>query len=192
MEYHTLFQPLGNVFSLWVLAPVPRLEGMSKAGRWGAENRESCPSRPVVLEVGQQIIVSALSYWFINTSWVNCLKEQSQGIPLPSSHYYPDTKHCEQISWKLCLTLWDPMGLQYTWLPCSLPSHRVCSNSCPLSQWCHPTHPLSPLSSPALNLSQHQSLYHWVDSSYQVAKVLDLQLQLQHQSFQWIFRVDFL
>ena len=38
----------------------------------------------------------------------------------------------------------------------------------------------------ALNLSQHQ----WVGSPHQVAKVLEL--QLQHQSFQWIFRVDFL
>ena len=48
-----------------------------------------------------------------------------------------------------------------------------------------------PLSSPsplALNLSQHQSLFQWVNSLYQVAKVLEL----QHQYFQWIFRVDFL
>ena len=40
--------------------------------------------------------------------------------------------------------------------------------------------------SPAFNLSQHQGLFQWVRSSYQVAKVLELQLQLQ--SFQWIFR----
>jgi len=51
MEYHTLFQPLGNGFSLWVLAPGHHLEGMSKADRWGAENRESCPSRSVLLEI---------------------------------------------------------------------------------------------------------------------------------------------
>ena len=30
-------------------------------------------------------------------------------------------------------------GLQHTRLPCPSPSPRVCSNSCPLSQWCHPT-----------------------------------------------------
>ena len=47
-----------------------------------------------------------------------------------------------------------------------------------------PSHPLSS-SSPALNLSQHQGLFQWVSSSHQVAKVLDLQLQHQHQSFQW-------
>ena len=43
---------------------------------------------------------------------------------------------------------------------------------------------------PSFNLSQHWSLFQWVGCSHQVAKVL--QLQLQHQSFQWVFRVDFL
>ena len=49
-----------------------------------------------------------------------------------------------------------------------------------------PFHPLSSPSPPAFNLPQHQGLFSWVSSSYQVAKVLEL--QLQHQSFQWIFR----
>ena len=53
-----------------------------------------------------------------------------------------------------------------------------------------PSHPLSSLSPPALNLSQHQGLFKWVSSSHQVAKVQEF--QLQHQSFQWIFRTDFL
>ena len=43
---------------------------------------------------------------------------------------------------------------------------------------------------PALNLSQHQRLFKWVSSLHQVAKVLEF--QLQHQSFQWIFRTDLL
>ena len=47
-----------------------------------------------------------------------------------------------------------------------------------------PSHPLSSPSPPAFNLSKHQGLFHWIDCSYQVAKVLEL--QLQHQSFQWI------
>ena len=53
-----------------------------------------------------------------------------------------------------------------------------------------PSHPLPPPSPPAFNLFQHQGLFQWVSSSHQVAKVLEL--QLQHQSFQWIFRTDFL
>ena len=52
-----------------------------------------------------------------------------------------------------------------------------------------PSHPLLSPSPPAFNLSQHQSLFQWV-SSHQMAKVLEL--QLQHRSFQWIFRTDFL
>ena len=32
----------------------------------------------------------------------------------------------------------QPPGLQHTRLPCPSPSPRVCSNSCPVSQWCHP------------------------------------------------------
>ena len=82
----------------------------------------------------------------------------------------------------------QPNGLQNTRLPCPSLSLRACSDSCPLSQWCHPTiilcHPLLLQSFPALWSFQ------WVSSSHQVAKVLAL--RLQHQSFQWIFRTDFL
>ena len=35
-------------------------------------------------------------------------------------------------------SLW-PHGLQHARLPCPSPTPRACSNSCPLSQWCHPT-----------------------------------------------------
>ena len=58
-----------------------------------------------------------------------------------------------------------------------------------------PSHPLSSLSPPAFNLSQHQGLFQWVDSSHQMAKVL--QLQIQHQSSNEYlglisFRIDWL
>ena len=53
-----------------------------------------------------------------------------------------------------------------------------------------PSHPLSSPSPPTFNLSQHQGLFKWVSSSYQVAKVLEF--QLQHQSFQWTPRIDLL
>ena len=53
-------------------------------------------------------------------------------------------------------------------------------------------HPIlsRPLLLLAFNLSQHQGLLKWVSSSHQVAKVLEF--QLQHQSFQWMFRTYFL
>ena len=54
----------------------------------------------------------------------------------------------------------------------------------------YPYRPLLSPFPPAFNLSQHQGLFQWVSSSYQVAKVLEL--QLQHQCFQWISGTDFL
>ena len=90
-----------------------------------------------------------------------------------------------------CLTLCKPMD-------CSTPGLPVHHQLPELTQthvhWVgdaiQPSYPLSSPSPPALNLSQHQSLFQWVSSSYQVAKVLEP--QIQHQSFQWILRTDFL
>ena len=87
---------------------------------------------------------------------------------------------------KSCWTL-QPQGLQHSRLPCPSVSPRVCSNSCPLSQWCHPTI-LWPTSH-TLNISQHKGLFQWIGSSHQMAKVLEL--QLQRPSSQWIFTADF-
>ena len=90
-----------------------------------------------------------------------------------------------------CLILCDPMD-------CSMPGFPVLPYLLELA-WTHvqwvgdaiqPSHPLSPPSPPAFNLSRGQGVFQWVDSSRQVAKVLEL--QLHYQSFQWIFRVDFL
>ena len=53
-----------------------------------------------------------------------------------------------------------------------------------------PSHPLSSPSPPAPNPSQRQRLFQWVNSSHEVTKVLEF--QLQHQSFQWTPRTDLL
>ena len=70
-------------------------------------------------------------------------------------------------------------GLQHVRLPCPSPIPRACSNSCPLSRWCHPTilSSVIPFSS-CLSLSQHQGPFQWVRSSHQVAKVLEFQLSI--------------
>ena len=95
-------------------------------------------------------------------------------------------------------SLWSH-GLQHTRLPSPSLSPGVCSDSWPLGWWCyltisssaacHPPPPATPYAT-AFNLSQHQGLFQWAGSSHQMAKVLEL--QLQHQSLQWIFRPDFL
>ena len=78
--------------------------------------------------------------------------------------------------------------LQYPKLPYSSPFSRACSNW--VGDAIQPSHPLSSPSPPAFNLCQHQGLFKWVISSYQVAKVLEF--QHQHQSFQWTPRTDLL
>ena len=90
-----------------------------------------------------------------------------------------------------CLILCDPMNRSTPGLPVhyQLPEftqthmHRV-------GDAIHPSHPLSSPSPPAPNPSQHQGLFHWVNSSHEVAKVSEL--QPQHQSFQWTPRTGLL
>ena len=81
--------------------------------------------------------------------------------------------------------------LQHTRPPCPWPTPWVYSNSCPLSRWCHPTISSSvvPFSS-CIQSFPASGTFKWVSSSHQVAK--GLEFQIQHQSFQWLFRTDFL
>ena len=92
---------------------------------------------------------------------------------------------------QLCLTLCYPMDCSTPGLPAPhyLPEF-VQIHVLWINDAIQPSHPLSSPSPPALNPSQHQGLFQWVSYSYQMAKVLEL--QLQHQSFQWLCRVDFL
>ena len=94
------------------------------------------------------------------------------------------------FQFQLCPTLYYPMD-------CSMPGFPVHHQLLKLAQ----THvrvdgdaiqpsDLLLFSSPSAFLSQHQGLSRWVISSHQVAKLLEL--QLQHQSFQWTPRTDLL
>ena len=79
---------------------------------------------------------------------------------------------------KLCPTLCERMdrSMPGSFVPSLSPG--ACPNSCSLSLWCHPTVSSSVAPSPpALNPSQHQGVFQWVGSPYQVAKVLELQLK---------------
>ena len=70
----------------------------------------------------------------------------------------------------------QPHGLQHVRLPRLSPTPRVYSDSCPSSQWCHPTISSSVILFSRLQSSQHQGLFKWVSSSHQVAKVLEFRL----------------
>ena len=92
---------------------------------------------------------------------------------------------------QLCLTLCNPMDYSTPGLPFH---HQLSELTQTHVHWVGdailPSHPLPSPSPLAFNLSQHQGLFQWVSSSHQVAKVLEF--QLQHLSFQWIVRTDFL
>ena len=88
-----------------------------------------------------------------------------------------------------CPTLCDPRNRSILGLP-------VCHQLLEFTQThvhrvgdaIQPSHPLSSPFPPAPNPSQHQSLFQWVNSSHEVAKVLEH--QLQYQSFQRTPRTD--
>ena len=82
-----------------------------------------------------------------------------------------------------------PHGLQHSRPPCTSPTPGDYSNSCPLRQWCHPN-----ISSSIVPFSSHPQSFP-ASESFPMSQFFasgDQILELQHQSFQWIFRTDFL
>ena len=109
-------------------------------------------------------------------------QEYWSGVPLPSSFY-----HIQFSSVQFSRSgVSDSLRLhesQHTRPPCPSQTPGDDSNSCPSScDAIQPSHPLLPHFLPAPNPSQHQGLFQRVNSSHEVAK--GLEFQLQHQSFQ--------
>ena len=131
----------------------------------------------------------------IQASYFSVSLELSVTISLGTNDWesHGNNECCLQFSSvaQSCLTLCNPMNCS---IP-GLPVHHQLPESTQTHVYCvgdaiQPSHPLSSLSPPALNLSQHQGLFKWVRSSHQVAKVLEF--QLQHHSIQWTLRTDLL
>ena len=131
------------------------------------------PSPGDLPNLGMELAFPALAGWFFTT-------EQ------PGKHTV--ALWCCSVT-QSCPTFWGPMD-------CSTPGFPVLHYLPEFAQthvhWVgdaiQPSHPLLSPSPPALNLSQHQGLFQWVSSAHQVAELLELQLQ----SFEWIFRTYFL
>ena len=89
---------------------------------------------------------------------------------------------------QLCLTLCNPMDCSMPGLPVH---HQLPGFTQTHVHWVgntiQPPHSLLSPSLPAFNLSQHQGLFQWAALRMRWPK-----FQLQHQSFQWIFRTNFL
>ena len=144
-------------------------------------------------------------FWLLSGRWT-CIKSENPRVVLSlSSRTYEvlrvkiqGSSHCGS---KRSQDEESVQSLSRVWLrdptDCSTPGFPVHHQLPELAQthvhWVcdaiQPSHPLWSPSPPAFNLSQHQGLFQWVSSLHQVAKVLEL--PLQHQSFQWIFRTDF-
>ena len=131
--------------------------------------------------------------WVLSQFFQSPLSSSSRGSLVPL-HFQPLKWYHLHISCSVaqsCPTLCNP-------LDCSMPGFPVLYHFPELAQthvhWVSddiwPSHPLLSPSPPSFNFSQHQGLFRWVGSLHQVAKIL--KVQLQHQSFQWIFKVDFL
>ena len=101
-------------------------------------------------------------------------------------------KHSVQFSSvaQSCPTLCDPMKSSTPGLPVHHQLPEIQTHVLQVGDAIQPSHPLSSPSPPAPNPSQHQGLFQWVNSSHEVAKVLEF--QLQHHSFQWTPRTDLL
>ena len=109
----------------------------------------------------------------------------------------PHSWDVRKLRWGICCSVSQSvLGLKLCGLQCArLPVlHQLPEPAQTHAHWIgdaiRPSHPLSFRFPPAFSLSQHQGLFQWVGSSHQMAK--GLELQLQHQSLQWIFRIDFL
>ena len=109
------------------------------------------------------------------------------GVWINKLWYMKTMEHSVQFSSvaQLCPTLCDLMNYSTPGLPVHHQlSEFTLTHVCRAGDAIQASHPLSSPFPPAPNPSQHQSLFQWVSSSYQVAKVL--KFQLQHQSFKWV------
>ena len=127
----------------------------------------------------------------LQANWI--LKDSEQQCLETVGCLAPTTRKLIQFSSvaQSCLTLCQPMDYSKPGLHVH---HQLLEFTQTHVHWVskaiQPSHPLSSPSPPAFNLSQHQGLFKWVSSLHQVAKLL--KFQFQHQSFQGIFRTDFL
>ena len=132
--------------------------------------------------------------WIWSSSFNSCRKVRHRELKWFTREYqWQSLKIENQFSsiTQSCPTLCDPMDCSTPGFPVhqqlpeltQSPVHQV-------SDAIQPSHPLLSPSPPTFNLSQHQGLFQWVSNLHQVNKALEF--QLQHLSFQWIFRTDFL
>ena len=153
----------------------------------------SCPtlSDPIDCSMPDLPVYHQLSeFTQTHVHWVSDTIQPSHPLVSPSPPAFNLSQH-QKWSHSVVSDSLQPRGLQHARLPVHNQLPELTQTHVHwVSDTIQPSHPLSTPSPPAFNLSQHQGLFEWSSSSHQVAKVL--KFQLQHQSFQWIFRTDFI
>ena len=159
----------------------------SKQGMWEGKRRNG--SVGSTLRTGQTRTA-------INNNWWGTMLEREkqkikcQSISFPKVKFMTVKISSVQFT-QWCPTLCDPMNRS---TPDLAVHHKIPeftqTHAHRVGDAIQPSHPLSSSSPPAHNPSQHQGLFQWVNSSHEMAKVLEF--QLQHQSFQWTPRTDLL
>ena len=143
-----------------------------------------------------RVNLNRTSFWYtersiltINILSLSKFSHSICGVARQKGSWATPTKVLRSSVAQSCPILSDPMDCSTPGLPVH---HQLPEFTQTHVHWVgdaiQPSHPLSSPSPPAFNLSQHQGLFQWVSSSHQVAKIL--KFQLQHQSFQWIFRTE--
>ena len=200
---HSVEQPkeTGLASTTWDpgLAPGTGNDDREKTGEiWTESAIQVISLHPCSLPLLTRILHVCKRIMLGEAGWRVCILSRqvlckSKLIPKQTTYYVkgsacPSSVQFSSVA-QSCSTLCDPMNCSTPGLPVhhQLPEftqthvHRV-------SDAIQPSHPLPSPSPPAPNPSQHHSLFQWVNSSHEVAKVLEF--QLQHHSFQRNPRAD--
>ena len=151
----------------------------------------ACGQKDSIFIISQYLSVKPFPSYFFSFLWVLTLLGPLFLHTHTHTHTHILTQNLNYSVTQSCSILWNPMN-------CSTPGFPVFrylleftqTHVCWIGNAVEQSHPLLSPFTLALKLFQHQGLFQWVGSSYQVAEVLEL--HHQHQSFQWIFTVDVL
>ena len=134
--------------------------------------------------------------WILNVFWKWNKQHDLWTMIQAGKIAYCNFSFCIVINLSCCCSVTKSCPTLCNGTDCSIPGSAILHYLLEFG-WIHihlvggatqPSHPLLPSSPFALNLSQHQDFFQWVSSLHQVAT--GVEPQLQHQSYQWIFRVD--
>ena len=149
---------------------------------------------------GSQLLTCLLIGVMLTPQWMRTNQQAWGCSSLPFRNRYPECRGVREwerirVCWccsvaQSCLTLCDPIDCSTPGFPVPhhLPKFIQVHVHC-IGEAIQPSHALMPSSPSALNLSQPQGLFQWVSCSPHITKILEF--QLQYQSFQQLFRVDF-